>query len=142
MHQELGYLEKIKAQGFRLTPQRQLILDTLCTLGSHATAVTIYKQARTTMPAINPATVYRTLDFFGDLQIVAKTDIAGQSMYELVGSQPHHHLVCRECQKVVGFAAYHFDSIRQHIEAEHQFKPKLDHLVITGLCADCQKEIE
>lgn len=140
MHQELGYLDKIKEGGYRLTPQRQLILDTLCQLGSHVTAVAIYEQAQQTMPALNQATVYRTLDFFCDLKIVAKTDITGQSVYELLGDRPHHHLVCRECQAMFSFDAHHLEELAAHIEEEHGFKPDFHHLVISGLCAACQEE--
>ena len=60
-HHHLDFSQLIRAQGYRLTPQRQLVLDTLCAMSSHATACEIYDQVSAQMPALNQATVYRTL---------------------------------------------------------------------------------
>lgn len=136
-HKELHYLEQIRQLGFRVTPQRQFILDTLCEHGHHATAADLYTKVRAKMPAINLATIYRTLDFFCELRIVSKNQMAGETVYEIVGATPHHHLVCRGCNHVAVLDAHHFESLSRHLWEEHQFVPDLDHLVINGLCADC-----
>jgi Fe2+ or Zn2+ uptake regulation protein len=137
MHDELDYIGRIRQQGYRVTPQRQLILDTICQAGEHATATQIYERAQAEMPAINQATVYRVLDFLCQLRMVAKTEIEGQSIYEIVGETPHHHLTCRQCGKTEQLADYHFDALADHLLEEHGFKAEIDHLAISGLCADC-----
>lgn len=139
-HQRQNYEERIRQQGYRLTPQRQLILDTVCQAGGHATATEIYRQINRVAPAINRATVYRTLNFFCQLRLLFSSEIAGKTVYEIADRVPHHHLVCRSCGYVAGLANHHFGELVDHLLAEHQFEAELDHLTIPGLCADCQSQ--
>ncbi|MCA9874198.1 MAG: transcriptional repressor [Ardenticatenaceae bacterium] len=137
-HQEQHFAEKIRAQGYRLTPQRQLVLDALCAMGGHATAGEVFEQVSPQMPALNQATVYRTLEFLVELRMVARSDITGQTVYEIVGEQPHYHLVCRRCEHVYEMAADQLTDLADWLLAEHGFRADLDHLIITGVCAHCQ----
>jgi len=63
MREQLDYLDQIRRRGYRVTPQRQLILDTLCQMGGHATPSELFRQVQPQMPSLNQATVYRVLDF-------------------------------------------------------------------------------
>ena len=139
-HNYTNYIQRIRERGYRMTPQRQIVLDTVCTHGGHATAGEIYDTVNSQQPAINRATVYRILDFLCEMQLVAKADIAGRTVFELVGESPHHHLVCRQCQQIVSFADHHFDDLAAHLWADHGFQADLTHLVISGLCAECVKQ--
>ena len=91
------FAAEIRRQGYRMTPQRQLVLEAVRALAGHATPGEIYDWVQQQAPAINRATVYRVLGFLCELQLVARFDVAGTTTYELVGPQPHHHLVCRAC---------------------------------------------
>jgi Fe2+ or Zn2+ uptake regulation protein len=55
--------DQLKAQGFRLTPQRLAILRILEEAGGHVSPAAVYQQASRQMPGITEATVYRTLEF-------------------------------------------------------------------------------
>ena len=77
-HNTIDYVQQIRERGYRMTPQRQIVLDTVCAHGGHATASQIYDSVNDQQPAINRATVYRILDFFCELQLVAKADIGGR----------------------------------------------------------------
>ena len=137
-HYTINYAQKIREQGYRMTPQRQIVLDTVCEQAGHATASQIYDAVNAQQSAINRATVYRILDFFCELQLVAKAEIGGQTVFELVGDSPHHHLICRQCEVVMSLPDYHFTELAEHLLAEHGFAADLTHMAITGLCAECQ----
>ncbi len=137
-HHTLNYTQRIRQKGHRLTPQRQIILDTICAMGRHATAHEIYEQVHSAVPTINQATVYRALHFFCDLQLLVSAKIGGQTVYEIATPTPHHHLVCRQCGRVEALADYHFHDLIEHIVTEHHFAPENNHLTILGLCAACQ----
>ena len=137
-HYNIDYVQKIREQGYRMTPQRQIVLDTVCEQGGHATASEIYETVNERQPAINRATVYRILEFFCELQLVAKTEIAGRTVFEVVGDSPHHHLVCRQCHYVTSLEDHHFEELSAHLLAEHGFEADFSHLAITGLCAECR----
>ena len=138
-HYNIDYVQKIRERGYRMTPQRQIVLDTVCEQGGHATASQIYEQVNARQPAINRATVYRILDFLCDMQLVAKADIGGQTVFELVGDSPHHQLVCRQCHHVASLDDYHFEALSAHLLEQHNFAADLSHLAITGLCAECRQ---
>ncbi len=138
-HDRLECAAQIREHGFRVTPQRLLLLDAICESKGHTTFDQIYERVRTKAPGINPATVYRTLDFLCDLRLVVSAEIDGDRVYEIATETPHHHLVCRHCGAVQKLTDFHFEDLRQHLWQEHGFKADLDHLAITGLCARCLK---
>jgi Fur family ferric uptake transcriptional regulator len=136
-HHELNYDQRIREQGYRLTPQRQMIMDALCAIGGHATAGQVYDQVHEVTPAIDRATVYRTLHFFCDLRLVVATNMNGEMCYEIVGRTPHHHLLCRLCGREQELSDHHLHDLVEHLQREHGFTAEIDHLVITGLCQQC-----
>lgn len=136
-HITQGFANHIRELGYRLTPQRQLILDALCEAGGHATISDIYKRVSAKAPAVNRATVYRTVSFLQELHLVVKAEIAGNVVYEIADPTPHHHLVCRGCGKVELLDDHHFRALGDHLLAEHGFRADINHLTISGFCVDC-----
>lgn len=128
---------QLREKGYRVTPQRQLILDTLCHMGGHATINEIYEQVHAQAPAIDKATVYRSVQLFQKLDFVVTAQINGQTVYEVAGSHPHHHLVCQACQHVIPLDDHHFTDLAEHLLAEHGFAANINHITITGTCANC-----
>ncbi|MFQ5398147.1 MAG: Fur family transcriptional regulator [Anaerolineae bacterium] len=137
MHDESGTIEQLRARGYRITPQRQFILGTLCHLGGHATAGQLFERARQQMPGINQATVYRVLDFFCRANVVAKTVLGSSTVYEVIGDTPHHHLVCRSCGKTEQLDHQHLTALTEHLLQTYGFQAEINHLAIRGLCAEC-----
>jgi Fur family ferric uptake transcriptional regulator len=136
-HNQSECAAQIRDQGFRVTPQRMLLLDAVCEANGHTTFDEVYERVKTKAPGINPATVYRTLDFLCDLRLVVSAEIDGKTVYEIAEETPHHHLVCRRCGSIQKLTDYHFHDLRAHLLAEHGFQADLDHVAITGLCAQC-----
>lgn len=137
-HNKLGYAQRIRERGYRMTPQRQMIIDALCAIGGHATIGEIYARVHEQAPAIDRATVYRTVRFFQDLRLVVAAEIDGVTLYEVAAEEPHHHLVCRDCGRVQFLSDKHLHDLAEHLQREHGFAAELDHLAIPGLCRDCQ----
>ena len=139
-HDRLECAAQMRDLGFRVTPQRMLLLDAICEGNGHTTFDEIYERVKAKAPGINQATVYRALDFLCELRLIVSADIEGHTVYEIAGETPHHHLVCRGCGAVQELANYHFQVLRDHLLMEHGFKADLDHLAINGLCAECMKK--
>jgi Fur family ferric uptake transcriptional regulator len=138
-HYRLNYLQQIRDRGYRLTPQRALILDALCSLNGHATVNEVYEQVQAQAPAINRATVYRTLAFFCQLQMVSESQMNGATVYEIIQERPHHHLVCRQCGHVSLLEDHHLTELSQQLTQAHGFAADLNHLTISGVCAGCRE---
>lgn len=139
MHHHFDYAALMRQRGFRVTLQRQLIMDAICEGGGHTTLKDIYDRVRVKAPALNRATVYRNLDFLCELRLVVAMQVGGRTVYEIAGEAPHHHLVCRKCNKVESIGHDTVKALFAKIEREQQFSVDMDHLALFGLCQHCRK---
>jgi Fur family ferric uptake transcriptional regulator len=137
-HTRRDYAKLMRERGFRVTPQRQLILDAICAAGRHTTFEEIYARLQRTTTAVNRATVYRALNFLCELRLVVAADLGGGHMvYEIAGDTPHHHLVCRRCGSQQNVAHKTMKGLFSRFEREHAFHVDLDHVALPGLCDSC-----
>lgn len=137
--------EELKQKGYKLTPQRRAIVDTIIEKeGEHLTAEEIYDEVKKNCPEIGLATVYRTILLLEELGVICKLDLNdGCSRYEIVHKDEthrHHHLVCNECKGVLEVQDDLLEELEAIIEKSYEFKI-LDHSVkFFGLCKKCQSE--
>ncbi|KAA3659609.1 MAG: transcriptional repressor [Chloroflexi bacterium] len=136
---ETAVYNKIRQLGYRVTPQRQIILDALLANGGHAPPLEIFEQVNAQFPCVNRATVYRALDFFCEIGIATKSEIHGNTVYEIADEEPHHHLACTQCGHVEVLSNTHFTHLIHHLVEDHGFLPDLNHLIIPGICGSCQE---
>ena len=133
------FVKQLRERGFRLTPQREIILSVLHDVEGWATADEIYGRVQKVSTSLDISTVYRTLDLLQELNLVFGMQTGdGQRRYELLGVHgPHLHLVCQSCGQVIAAdldAAWAFGA---DLEAKYGFQPALDQLSIPGLCPAC-----
>lgn len=138
-HLEHNYAGRIRSLGYRLTPQRQTILDILCATNGFATINQLYNSVQRISPATDLSTLYRTLKFFQDIHLVITTEIEGETVYDLAPPEPTHHLLCESCGHMETIADHHLDALREHLHDEHGFVAHLHHITISGLCPACQE---
>jgi Fur family transcriptional regulator, stress-responsive regulator len=93
--------ELYRANGRKMTAQRQRIFEVLQGNEAHPTAEVVYESARADMPTISLKTVYQTLNELAELGEIAALDLGtGSVRFDPNVETPHHHLVCRSCGKV------------------------------------------
>lgn len=136
--------EILKEEGYKLTTQRQAILDVICeNHEKHLNPEEIYDIVKLKYPDIGIATVYRTLQLLEKLNIIYRVNFDdGYNRYELnyaSENHHHHHLICLNCGKVIEVKLDLLEALENEIEREYAFKI-LDHnLKFFGYCSDCQK---
>ena len=133
----VDFANKLHREGYRLTPQRQLILEAVRKAGGHLTPDQVYTRVHTRHPAISRATIYRTLDFLCEMRLAVAMQWVGQTYYEIAGEQPHHHLICRQCREIIDF---HWPSIDEAVlpdELSHWGKIDSRNVVVYGICNNC-----
>jgi Fur family ferric uptake transcriptional regulator len=133
------FIQQLHERGFRLTPQREMILSVLHDVDGLATADEIYSRVQRLSSSVDISTVYRTLDLLQELDLVSSVDAGeDQRRYELLGVHgPHLHLVCQACGRVIGADLQVARQLRERLQAEYGFQPALDHVTIPGLCQAC-----
>jgi Fur family ferric uptake transcriptional regulator len=139
---EKVFLRELRERGFRLTPQREMVLSAMHEVDGLVTADEIYGHVRKLSAAVDISTVYRTLDLLQELKMVACVDPGdGQHRYELLGVHgPHIHLVCQLCGAVTGIELAQAQPLVDRLLAEHGFVVDLDRLTIQGLCRECSRK--
>ena len=140
MKQDGDLISKLSEQGYRLTPQRMLVLSAIENSNDHISAEEIYAQVVAKYPHVNISTVYRTLELLNRLGLVTETDLGGGRVrYHPAGKGHHHHLVCQECGKVIDLDETVLYPLKKVLLREYKFSADLRHLGIFGRCADCSK---
>jgi Fe2+ or Zn2+ uptake regulation protein len=93
--------ERFRAEGLRVTPQRQVIFRLLHGNDTHPTVEALYDAARAEMPMISLKTVYQTVHDLEAMGEVTLLDLGtGSVRVDPNVEHPHHHLICTRCNKV------------------------------------------
>ena len=140
MSQPVDIIGKLSEQGYRLTPQRMLILSAIENSDNHISAEEIYAQVVAQYPRVNISTVYRTLELLKQLGLVTETDLGeGKVRYHPAEKGHHHHLVCTECGAIIDLDESLLSPLKSALLREYKFSADLRHLAIFGRCANCSK---
>ncbi len=116
------------------------ILKTLAQDHSHLTAQQVYERIQENLPAVNPSTIYRALERLAHAGMISVSDMGkGASVYESVGGENHHHLVCQECGTVTTIGDEDVKTFFQRIEKEYEFRMVTNHLILFGKCPQCKE---
>jgi Fur family ferric uptake transcriptional regulator len=137
--------EQLKASlrdaGYRVTPQRAVILETIAHLEGHHSAQEVYELAQNQLPGLNIATVYRTLDTLHHAGFIDLFTTSTNAMLFAFHDDAniHCHLHCVQCGRVfeIGMEAFH--QLAAEIERDTQFKINLSHITLRGTCSDCRE---
>ncbi|MGH7866459.1 MAG: Fur family transcriptional regulator [Candidatus Dormibacteraceae bacterium] len=112
-------LERITANGYRLTSQRRVLIETIQGGQQHLDAATLLKLAVKRDPRINRATVYRTLSLLKKLQLVDELGLmhleGEKHFYEIKPDRQHVHLACGCCGAITEFSSETFEQLKNEI---------------------------
>jgi Fe2+ or Zn2+ uptake regulation protein len=125
--------EAFRAQGLKVTPQRQLLFSLLEHDTTHPTAEGLYVRASAQMPGISLRTVYTTLTdlvAMGELNAVALG--SGATRFD-PNVDDHHHGVCDGCGAIIDLYVQGSDSLI----IDGGFTPQSASIVFHGNCASC-----
>ncbi len=130
--------QTLREKGYRLTPQRELILAAVDELG-HATPDEVLAQVQQHTATVNASTVYRTLEVLEELGLVRHAHLSDRApTYHSTRGHEHFHLVCRTCRTVLSVDAEVAAPFVESLGARYAFSPDLGHLTVFGLCHDCE----
>ncbi|ADI08184.1 iron uptake regulatory protein [Streptomyces bingchenggensis BCW-1] len=130
----------LRERGYRLTPQRQLVLEAVDHL-EHATPDDILTEVRRTASGVNISTVYRTLELLEELGLVSHAHLGhGAPTYHLADRHHHIHMVCRDCTDVIEADLSVAEPFVRQLRASFGFDTDMKHFAIFGRCAKCSAD--
>ena len=140
MQSRIELSELLRKKGFRLTPQREKILDIFYELpsGEHLSAEELQNMLRKETTDISLATSYRTLKLLASLGVLRELDFAeDHKHYELARNphSPHHHIICLDCGTTEEFESEEIIEFAQKIAKERGFEIVDVQLKLFAMCA-------
>lgn len=133
MHQETSTPSKSTR---RRTEQRASIVEALQRNDQAMTAQELHES----LDAVGLATVYRNLGRLaedGEIDAIRRPN--GEMAYRACASGHHHHLVCRECGKVVELHDCSLDDWSKKIAEKHGFVSVEHQAELLGTCEQCNR---
>ena len=129
-----------RARGIPLTVQRRIILETLAARTDHPTADQIYDLVKGLIRGLSRTTVYRVLETFVRLGVVARVSNPQAIARFDADTSRHHHLICLTCDTVSDYRDERLNGIDLPPVALNGFAMQDYSLSITGYCRRCSDE--
>ena len=134
--------QELRKHGFKITPQRRLIIGAIFNSREHLTPAAIYERVNSEYQSIGLVTVYRTIEILDQLGLICEMHAGGSSRSYLMRrpSQHHHHLICSDCGKVVDFTNCDLKKLERRLAKETRFKISSHLLEFSGHCRECRQK--
>jgi Fur family ferric uptake transcriptional regulator len=132
-------LDQLREAGFRLTPQRAMVLDVVYHNSGHLTADEVFERVRLLSPYVDLSTIYRTLVFLKQNGLIGELRLeGGPARFEAVRlGHEHHHAVCSDCGRMLEIDPADLSVLDSTLRQKYGFEVHLVHLTLSGLCAAC-----
>ncbi|OLB32532.1 MAG: hypothetical protein AUF64_02760 [Chloroflexi bacterium 13_1_20CM_54_36] len=135
--------EMLRKKGYRLTPQRHMILSVIQEADEHLSIDQILERVQERNPYVSLSTIYRTLELLRELGLVRENHLPGeQPHYETAESTEHHHLVCRRCRTIIHLEDNLLGNLHEQLQQQHAFHGLTLDLVAAGYCDACWKKMQ
>jgi len=133
-------IAKLREHDFRLTPQRVELVRLIAASEGHPSAAQLYERIKVQFPTMSQATVYKTLVLLKEMNQVLEIDLRDDSHYDGNRPQPHPHLICMKCNKIVdGEVSLDQEALRK-LEQVSGYTILRPQITLYGLCPDCKAE--
>lgn len=124
----------------RNTIQREMVLNAVRNLKSHATADEIYALIIKDYPAIGKGTVYRNLNILAEEGEIRKVELpAGAVCFDHTCTE-HYHVRCISCGRVFDVEMDTLPDLREQIHDTQDIQFLDYDIVFKGICPACQKK--
>jgi Fe2+ or Zn2+ uptake regulation protein len=134
--------ELLRKRGYKLTPQRHMILSVIQEADGHLSIEQIAERVQKLNPNVSLSTIYRTLELLRELGLVRENHLPGeQPHFEAAEGMAHLHLVCRQCRAIIHLDATLLGSLHEQLQKQYHFHDVTLDLMAVGYCQACWQAI-
>ena len=130
----------LKERDFRLTPQRVELVRLIAASDGHPSAGQLYTKIKRQFPTMSQATVYKTLALLKEMNQVYEIDLRDDSHYDGNRPEPHPHLICMQCTKIMDAEVTLDQASLRRLEQTSGYQILRPQISLYGLCQDCKEE--
>ncbi len=129
-------------RGIALTPLRAEVLGIIYTCSKPVGAYDLLRKLRKSRPNAEPPTIYRTLDFLENNNLVHRLDSTNTYTACNHPESVHHgqFLLCTACGNAIEVEDKRIKRAITACAGDHEFKINRHPTEIHGLCVECQAE--
>jgi Fur family transcriptional regulator, ferric uptake regulator len=151
------FREFLRDRGLKYTPERERIVRAVMRNDEHFEAEQLLRDVGQSTPLetgpgerpgtrrvsratpVGKATVYRTLKLLVECGIVKEVHFSNKQVHyeHTYGQDPHDHMVCRRCRRIIEFDAADVVRLRTVLAAGRHFHALSHRFQIMGLCEAC-----
>ncbi|HML22327.1 MAG TPA: Fur family transcriptional regulator [Aggregatilinea sp.] len=132
-------------RGFKVTPQRTLLLQVLAGQPVYLDAEEIYDLAHDQDSSVSLATVYRTLSLFAEVGLVDHRYIEPEhrrEVFRMTEGEEQHYLTCVRCGKRVLIRADLLNRMARQLVQRRGVSVISACACFTGYCPECTEELK
>jgi Fur family ferric uptake transcriptional regulator len=138
--QQGSFVAAIERSGHRLTRTRRSVASLIARRGGHFTAADLLADARQHDLRLGRATIFRTLELFGDLGVLERIDLpSGEHAYVACEPLHHHHLVCSRCGATTDVEDCGMQAVAGEVARRTGYRIDSHRLELYGVCPTCQQ---
>ena len=126
-------------QKYRMTNQRQVILEEVQKVNTHPTADEVYGMVRRRLPRISLGTVYRNLEILSTSGLIQKIGPPSNQMRFDGKTDNHYHIRCINCGRVEDASIETVDKLENTIREISDYSIVGHKLEFIGICPKCRK---
>jgi Fur family ferric uptake transcriptional regulator len=120
---EITFETALRAEGVRITRQRQAILRVIAQSTDHPDAHELYRRVHAAEPTTSLSTVYRTLAILERRGVIHRHSFEGApARFETADTSHHDHIVDLDTGEVVEFTSPRIEELQAQIAAELGFE--------------------
>ena len=134
-------IQKLRDNGHKITPQRLAIVKILARSEGHPSVENIHGRIKKDFPTMSLATVYKNILLIKSLGEVLELGFPdGSNRYDGNKPNPHPHVICIRCKKIVDPDLDNLDEMEKQVESDTNFKILNHRLDFFGICNNCRAE--
>jgi len=140
MHSFDTVIQKLRENGFKLTPQRLAIIKYMEGNKNHPHALKIHRDLKRRYPTLSFSTVYNTLNMLEKIGEIISLNIVDQYVNFDPNTSPHIHFYCEKCHRIKDIFLDEVSGLSIPMDELNGNIIKSAQITLRGICSDCRKK--
>lgn len=131
-------IKLLKEKGFKVTPQRIAVYETLRNTKEHPSADILYSKLQPLYPTMSLATVYKSLEVFKELNLIQELNVGEDKFRYDANVKQHPHIICLKCGKVEDVYDEMLFDLQTQVKNKTGYDLVSQQLYFFGYCPGCK----
>ena len=136
------FSQACRQSGTRMTHQRMEIFREVARSRQHPDAQSVFGQVRRRIPQISLNTVYRTLAFLEDRELIMRVDAHAERAHYDGDTGQHPHFLCSKCGTLRDCRIPPLDELQMPSQIPKLGRISSWQVQVRGVCAKCLSAID